>query len=210
MLEKINRYAHGFVAVPVILACKQKGLFELLQHQGSLNLEQITERLGANSGHLQVALRMMRSLNWLSRNEAGQYSLTYEAELHKKIPEDILSLYRLPVESYLKGEQQPALLKDWIERSSQRWNVEDPMIVDFLDGMLVIPILLALHKLAVLVENEGRRLFSELSAPVRQELWQLFESKGWAHQKEGHCGLTDVGRFIADRALITGITASYT
>jgi malonyl CoA-acyl carrier protein transacylase len=210
MLEIINRYAHGFVAVPVILACKEKGLFELLQHHGSLSLEQLIERLGANGGHLQVALRMMRSLNWLSRNEVGQYSLTDEAQLHKKIPEEILDLYHLPIESYLKGEQPPGLLKDWIERSRQRWNVEDPMIADFLDGILVIPILLAIHKHNLLGEDERKPLFSQLSASMREELYELFASIGWAHQKEGNYYLTDVGRFIADRALITGTTASYT
>lgn len=209
MLDIINRYLHGFVAVPVILACKEKGLFELLEHQGYLTLEQIVERLGANGGHLQVALRMMQSLNWLERNEAGQYSLTDEAEIHKKIPEEILDLYHLPLESYLMG-QQSGLLKVWIDRSRQRWNVDDPMIADFLDGILVIPILLALHKHNLLVEDEQKPLFSQLSAPVREELYELFTNKGWAPQQEGRFCLTDIGRFIAERALITGTTASYT
>ena len=109
MLDVINRYAHGFVAVPVILACKEKGLFKLLQHHGSLTLEQIVERLGANAGHLQVALRMMQSLNWLERNEAGQYFLTDEADIYKEIPQEILDLYHLSIESYLIGEQQSGL-----------------------------------------------------------------------------------------------------
>lgn len=210
MLDIINRYLHGFVAVPVILACKEKGLFELLEHKGELTLEQIVESLKANGGHLQVALRMMRSLNWLDRNEAGQYSLTDETQLHKKIPEEILDLYHLPIESYLMGEQQSGLLKDWIDRSRQRWNVDDPMIADFLDGILVIPILLTLHKHNLLVENQHKPLFSQLSDSVREELYELFASLGWAHQKEGRFYLTDVGRFIVDRALITGVTASYT
>jgi amino acid adenylation domain-containing protein/non-ribosomal peptide synthase protein (TIGR01720 family) len=209
MLDIINRYLHGFVAVPVILACKEKGLFELLEHQGELTLEQIVESLGANGGHFQVALRMMRSLNWLSQNEVGAYSLTDEAEIHKKIPEEILDLYHLPIESYLMGEQQSGLLKDWIDRSRQRWNVDDPMIADFLDGILVIPILLALHKQNLLVEDEHKPLFSQLSDSVREELYELFASLGWAHQKEGRFSLTDVGQFIVDRALITGTTASY-
>jgi|JFJP01.1.fsa_nt_gi Acetyltransferases len=210
MLDIINRYLHGFVAVPVILACKKKGLFELLEHHGSLTLEPIVERLGANGGHLQVALRMIQSLNWLSQNEVGAYSLTDEAEIHKKIPEEILDLYHLPVESYLKGEQQPGILKHWIDRSRQRWNVDDPMIADFLDGILVIPILLTLHKHNLLVEDQHKPLFSQLSDSVREELYELFASLGWAHQKEGRFCLTDVGQFIVDRALITGTTASYT
>lgn len=210
MLDIINRYLHGYVAVPVILACKKKGLFELLEHQGELTLEQIVESLGANGGHLQVALRMMQSLNWLERNEAGQYSLTDESEIHKKIPKEILDLYHLPIESYLMGEQQSGLLNVWIDRSRQRWNVDDPMIADFLDGILVIPILLALHKHNLLVEDKHKSLFSQLSAPVREELYELFTNKGWAHQQEGRFCLTDIGRFIAERALITGITASDT
>jgi malonyl CoA-acyl carrier protein transacylase len=210
MLDIINRYLHGFVAVPVILACKEKGLFELLEHQGELTLDQIVESLKANSGHLQVALRMLQSLNWLERNEVGQYSLTDETQLHKKIPEEILDSYHLPIESYLMGEQQSGLLKDWIDRSRQRWNVDDPMIADFLDGILVIPILLTLHKHNLLVEDEHKPLFSQLSDSVREELYELFTNKRWAHQKEGRFCLTDVGRFIVDRALITGTTASYT
>jgi len=210
MLDVINRYLHGFVTVPIILTCKKKGLFEIIEHHGELTLEQMVEFLGANGGHLQVALRMMRSLNWLERNEIGQYSLTDEAELHKKIPEEILDLYHLPVEPYLKGDQQSGLLKDWLDRSSQRWNVEDPMMADFLDGILVIPILLALHKHNLFVEHEHKPLFSQLSEPVREELYELFTSKGWADQKEGRFCLTDVGRFIVERALITGTTASYT
>lgn len=210
MLDVINRYLHGFVTVPVILACRKKGLFELLQHQGSLTREQIVESLGANGGHLQVALRMMRSLNWLERNEVGQYSLTDEAQLHKKIPEEILDLYHLPIESYLIGEQPSGLLKNWISRSIQRWNVDDLMMADFLDGILVIPILRALHKHNLLVEDEQKPLFSQLSDPVRDPLYELFISKGWALRQEGNHYLTNVGRFIAERALIIGVTASYT
>ncbi|WP_414624618.1 GNAT family N-acetyltransferase [Calothrix sp. CCY 0018] len=209
MLDVINRYLHGFVAVPIILTCKKKGLFELLAHQGSLTLEQIVELLGANGGHFQVALRMMQSLNWLERNEAEQYSLTDEADIHKEIPEEILDLYHLPIESYLMG-QQSGFLKRWIELSCQRWNVDNPMIADFLDGVLLIPILLALDKHNLLVEDKDKSLFSEFSAPVREELYEQFVSLGWAHQKKDRFCLTDVGRIIVDRALITGTTASYT
>ncbi|MBP5971591.1 SDR family NAD(P)-dependent oxidoreductase [Brasilonema sp. CT11] len=210
MLDVINRYLHGFVAVPIILACKKKGLFELIKHHDELTLEQMVELLRANGGHFQVALRMMRSLNWLERNEVGQYSLTHLAEIHKEIPEEILDLYHLPFESYLMGEQPSGLLKNWISRSIQRWNVDDPMMADFLDGILVISILLALHKHNIFVEDEYQPLFSQLSDPVRKELYELFTIKGWALRQEGHYYLTNIGRFIVERALITGTTASYT
>ncbi len=208
MLDVINRYAHGFVAVPVILACKEKGLFAFLKREGFMSIEQIIERLGANGGHLQVALRMMQSLNWLERNDAGEYSLTQESEIHQQIPKDILELYRLPIESYLM-EQQLGLLENWIERSKRRWNVDNPLIADFLDGILLIPILLALHKHKLLQEAQEEQLFHQLNPLVREELCNLFVSKGWAELSEDNLCLTDIGRFMVQRSLITGVTASY-
>lgn len=65
MLEVINTYNHGFVAIPVIIACKKRGLFNLLARERTLSCEQMSEQLKANSGHFQVALRMLKSLHWL-------------------------------------------------------------------------------------------------------------------------------------------------
>ncbi|MCP2728259.1 aminotransferase class I/II-fold pyridoxal phosphate-dependent enzyme [Limnofasciculus baicalensis] len=208
MLQKINRYTHGFVAVPVILACREKGLFELLAHESPLSLEQMVKHLGANSGHFKVALRMLESLHWLSRNEHLKYSLTSEAAIHNQIPEDVLQLYHLPIESYLQGKQGK-LLGRWIDRSCQLWNLDNPLIADFLDGLLLIPLLLTLHKHNLLASEE-KPLLSSLSGTVQEELGKLFVHLGWANLKAGRLTLTEVGRFMGERALNTAIVASYT
>ena len=209
MLQKINRYTHGFVAIPVILACREKGFFELLAHEGPLSLEQIVKHLGANTGHFQVALRMLESLHWLSRNEQLKYSLISEAAIHNQIPEDALELYHLPIESYLQGKQEK-LLGRWIDRSCQLWNLDNPLIADFLDGLLLIPLLLTLHKHNLLAESEEKPLFSSLSRTVQEELGNLFFSLGWADLKPGRLTLTELGQFMGGRALNTAVVASYT
>ncbi|BAZ21406.1 hypothetical protein NIES4073_22840 [Kalymmatonema gypsitolerans NIES-4073] len=209
MLEVINTYNHGFVAIPVIIACKKRGLFNLLARERTLSCEQMSEQLKANSGHFQVALRMLESLHWLSRNEQGKYSLTPEAANYKAIPEDVLQLYLLPIESYLQGEQ-PDLLKKWIEYSCQRWNIDNLLIADFLDGLLVIPLLLALHKYNLFEESERKPLFSSLSSPIQKHLIKLFTNLGWIELKTGHLTFTKLGQFIKERALNTAIVASYT
>ena len=93
MLELINRYCHGYVAIPVILACKQKGLFDLLEQEGALTIDEIGKRLSANIGHLKVALRLLQSLGWLSCNDFGEYTLTGETQWVQQIPDNILALY---------------------------------------------------------------------------------------------------------------------
>nr|WP_179123747.1 pyridoxal phosphate-dependent aminotransferase family protein [Cylindrospermopsis raciborskii] len=197
------------MAVPVILACREKGVFELLADESPLSLNQMVEHLGANSGHFQVALRMLESLHWLSRNKELKYSLTAEAAIHNKISEDILQLYNLPIQSYLEGKQGN-LLGRWIERSCQLWNLDNPLMADFLDGLLVIPLLLALHKHNLLADSEDKPLLSSLSSTVQEELGKLFLHLGWADLTAGRLTITELGRFMGERALNTAIVASYT
>ena len=210
MLDVINRYAHGFVAIPVILACKNKGFFEQLKHQGNTSLEQIIADTGANSGHLQVALRLLQSLGWLLRDATGAYMLTEEAESHRDIPEDILELFHLPLAHLLESQQGEQLLCKWIARSCQGWQVSKPLVADFLDGVLVVPILLAINQRQEVLTKAQKPLFSNLNPPIREALSEFFVNKGWAHSEKGELSLTRVGQFMLDRALITGVTASYT
>ena len=210
MLDLINLYAHGFVAVPVIISCKQKGFFRALQQKASLTLEQMVDLFNANSGHLQVALRLMQSLNWLSQNHINSYSLTEEGKIYNSIPEDILDLYHIPIDSYLLGKQKSGLLKVWIERSRQRWDVDNAYIANFLDGVLIVPILLGLQKNNLLQEDEQKHLFSELDSSVREELCEFFVNKQWGNIKGDSFVLTDAGKYILDRALLFGTVASYT
>ncbi|MCB0212936.1 MAG: GNAT family N-acetyltransferase, partial [Anaerolineae bacterium] len=210
MLDLFNRYAHGFVAIPVILACKKKGFFGLLHDRSALTAAQMVESLGTNSGHFQVALRLMQSLGWLSQAGNGAYAFTVEAEIHRQIPEDMLDLYHLPLEAYLRGETHPGLLGPWLERSRRRWGLDQPWLADFLDGVLVIPLLLSLKQNNLLVDSEQQPLFSTLTPGVKPALTELFVDRGWAQLKETGPSLTDVGQFISERSLILGTTASYT
>ncbi|NET57684.1 MAG: aminotransferase class III-fold pyridoxal phosphate-dependent enzyme [Symploca sp. SIO2E6] len=215
MLDLINRYEQGFVSIPVILSCRQKGLFKLLQHP-KMTYQQIADALGANTGHLQVALRMMHSLGWLSITGADQYYLTNKAQACFDIPAEILELYSLPLESYLLGKEKPGFLKSWVERSQKQWGLDDAMLADFLDGVLLITIMLALHQYNLL--REEKLLFSSLNLAVREELSALFISQGCAEIKkhtiaqrpstiedENYLGLTFLGKSLAEKTRIISI-----
>jgi acyl transferase domain-containing protein/NADPH:quinone reductase-like Zn-dependent oxidoreductase/acyl carrier protein/SAM-dependent methyltransferase/GNAT superfamily N-acetyltransferase len=207
MLDLINRYAHGFVAIPTILACRQRGFFELLAQHGPLSGEQIAECLQANAGHLSVALRLMHSLGWLAQDANGAYTLTAKAALAQEVPAEIVDLLQLPVDSYLTGQGTALTLRTWVERSQARWGVSDPLLADFLDGVLLIPLLLVLHKHHLLDEHQPQ--LHLVNDTARTELSDLFVGKGWAKQQADSLRFTDVGQFIARRALIWGTTASY-
>ena len=62
MLELLNRYTHGLVAVPAIVVCRDGGVFAALQSEGPIEAADLAVRLNANEGHLRVALRLFESL----------------------------------------------------------------------------------------------------------------------------------------------------
>ncbi len=210
MLSILNRYSHGYVAIPVIHACKKQGLFQALQLSKRMPFADLVKQLHANSGSLQVALRMLESLNWVSRNHNDEYCLTPKSEVQEKIPQDIMELMSFPIPNYLDKNQKKYSLKKWVRMSSQHWNISDPLVSDFLDGMLVIPLLLALKEKAVLSGSQNQRvsLFSTLTPSVRKEITELFMNQGWL-QTKGSNGLTETGRFITERIFITATVASY-
>lgn len=211
MLEILNNYAHGYVAVPVIIACKKHGLFELLDNKKSVHFSVLVKELNANSGHLRVALNMLQSLGWMTRSRQDEYALTYKASIHAKIPEDITDLLSFPMEEYLKARQKRLSLCKWLDLSKNSWNISETLMAQFLDGMLIIPLLLSLKGKGLLEETEKTDavLFSKLSAGVRRELTDFFFSKGWLSDVNGAVKFTDSGRFITGRIFITATVASY-
>ena len=92
MLTILNNYSHGYVAIPIILACKEHGLFKILNFAKPLPFTKLVKELQANGGHFRVALHMLESMNWVSRNSKDEYLLTPKANIHQKIPTDVMEL----------------------------------------------------------------------------------------------------------------------
>ncbi len=144
MLTLVNSYAHGYVAIPMILACKKQGLFRMFDAGTPVPFTALVSGLHANRGHLRTALHLLESLQWVTRNAQDEYLLTSNARIRHKISQDTLQLLSFPMDAYLLNQQSGLSLTHWIAKSERRWNIKDALIARFLDGMLVIPLLLAL------------------------------------------------------------------
>src|SRR4051794_33609690 len=103
MLDVVNQLLHGFVSTPVTIACRQGGLFKTLASEAPLSNQELASRLGANPGPLAVAVRLFRSLRWLSGDAAGRLSATPLAASADFIPVDALSLYAMDFGAALAG-----------------------------------------------------------------------------------------------------------
>ena len=152
-----------------------------------------------------MAIRLLESLEWLERDELQTYRLTDKCVGYLDIPKDTLELLCFPMVSYVQGTQSAGVLQPWIDRIQMRWNNDNPLLADFLDGMLFVPLLLALHS-----HVRGSTVtLAGLSPLVRNEVETLFMLKNWAQAVDGKNVLTAEGQFLLARSLNMGVTASY-
>ena len=107
----VNRYAHGYVAVPVIVSCKKRGLFRLLKGKKGLSSKIIARELSANEGNLLVALRLLESMGWLVKDKQNKYRLTKQASEHEIVPEKSVELLSFSMDQYLAGKVGSKSLK---------------------------------------------------------------------------------------------------
>lgn len=206
MLDQLNRFTHGYVAIPVILSCRRHRFFDLIREEGALSFETVAVSLKANRGHLAVAWRLLRSIGWLVEDGNGCFRLTDAASDVDKFPEEVLELVEFPMAEYLRGENTDRLAP-FIKQSRRRWGIEDRLSIDFLDGILVIPLLVELAR-SNLVRVDSKTPFSRLQAPIAEQVGGFFADRGWATEDDTHA-LTEPGRFMVDRAMNAAVTMSY-
>ncbi len=210
MLELLNSYAHGYLAIPVIMSCRKHGLFELFQNgKVDLSNEQMTKYLKANSGNLQIAIRLLHSMNWIAPSNGEKYRLI--SKNYELIPDDIMELFQFPFEDYLLNFNSNTPLYPWLLCSTQRWSISDPLLVDFLDGLLVIPLLLTMRRHQLIVSKGGDQFtFSDkIHLTVCSELFQFMQAKKWIRGTSEIFYFSDIGAFIWEKIFNNAALMSY-
>jgi acyl transferase domain-containing protein/acyl carrier protein len=94
MADRIYSHADGYVSVPVIIACRRRGLFHLLREGGAPGVEDCARRLGSRPLGVRIGLRILEALGWVRRLPVGTYVLLPEAEREAQIADEVLSWYR--------------------------------------------------------------------------------------------------------------------
>jgi acyl transferase domain-containing protein/SAM-dependent methyltransferase len=213
MLEILNRYAHGMVLVPFVDALRKQGCLEHMADAGVFPAAEVCRRFSLNPGYFAVAMRMLRSCGWIQPVGDGLDRTTADFELRAFVPEDAMSLYAFPYETYVRGKSRRTL-EPWIERSECRWGCDHPNFHDYLDGVFLVPLLLALHQGRALrwtapVEGGRAPLEFALQGRVRAEVERLLVGKRWAANENGNISLSPAGQAMLDRIPINAALASY-
>ncbi len=205
MLDLINRYCHGFVALPVIHSLKQNGLLTDFDHVQSIDFDSLVSGHQTNPGYLKTALRLLESLEILEFNQAYEPGKNY-AWLNM-IPADLDSLLQLDLAINLDAVDSPRSINYWVQLSLRHWSIDDPVLIDFLDGLIILPLLLY-HREEKGGETDFKKRFDFIG---NQELLEkFFITKGWAAlHRLNFIELTSAGKHLLKRIFIAGTVYSY-
>jgi acyl transferase domain-containing protein/GNAT superfamily N-acetyltransferase len=205
VLDEINRLLHGYVALPLIASCRAGGLFSLLEADGPLTATDLADRLAANLGPLSAALRLFRSLDLIVHRPDLRLALADREAVVSLLPPDLLSLYELDMLAAVRGTAGTDQLLGWIRRCTTGWALGDDDLEALTDGIVAVPLLLALRDAGIL-DAAGRIDAARLDPALRQPIAALRVAKGWATPDAEP---TPLGRFLAERAGIMATVASY-
>ncbi|MBV9495013.1 MAG: hypothetical protein JOZ54_12260, partial [Acidobacteria bacterium] len=202
----MNRYAHGLSSVPILVALRERGCLARIAG-ASFTADELEREFSANRGYLDVAIRMMTCLEWLRPTGDGRYEATSELRNADVLPAGIMDLYQFPFDPYVNGEGTESF-EPWLQQLERRWGSEHPFLPDYLDGLIIIPLLLALRREERL-RIEGETLQLNVAPAVRSQIARLFVAKRWATFSSDVLQVTRAGRFVIDRIFITATVASY-
>ncbi|WP_428243749.1 SDR family NAD(P)-dependent oxidoreductase [Gynuella sp.] len=205
----MNNYMHGLVAIPVVHAMAEKSVFAIIQREQPCRLSSLVDRTGANAGHLLTALLLLEGLGYIEG--VRQDSICYVRDgAPPHLPANIHQLLVFPFDEYLRQSQKKLTLKPWIDLMKQRWQL-DPELAMYLDGCLLVPLLLSLNEHGMLELGSGQKIFTFFHAKlsVHDELVNIFHDRGWLEPDDGDWQVTGIGEFVARRIFITASVASY-
>ena len=227
------RHLDGIVTAPSAYALFTAGVTDYLLKNMEATLDELCEKFAANSGYLNVALRICASQGWLlqavdNNNDVVSYKLTQNGEVafnHLHLYQDVVHLLKSSEKFHArKFEEEPFLILEGIFKKykenygiilsdDEKTRLVQQQILSHIEGIIVGPTIVHLgmsgmfHKY-FMEANFRPEEFHEDSRNF-QRLLDIFTHFGWFNKHNGTYQFTERGLFFAKRASAYGVTVSY-
>lgn len=209
MLSFLNAYADGYVAVPVIHACKKQGLFTALQENTGIQFADLVTQLNANAGYLKIALHLLESLGWVQQNQTDTYQLV-EKKQWQDLPQKLFALYEISADTLLQSEAAQHTVCYWADYFAKQPHLTttatDLTWSERIKGALFVPLLIALHQSA---ERQDGEMKTHFTSPLDAAIRRLFVHHHWGEIQQERLVLSEMGIQLVEHAEVMGIAASY-
>jgi acyl transferase domain-containing protein/acyl carrier protein/DNA-binding transcriptional regulator YhcF (GntR family) len=202
--EPLAELQLGYVTIPVLIACKKKGLFNFLHTDVPISLTSLAETLHARPEHLQTAFQLFESSGWIRLVENRGYVITKEAQ-QTDIPHELSELYDSPIETILANPSKQQELAQRIRTLAERPHASSELN-RLSEGAILVPFLLALHQTAKPGSSDP---FSNVDDSLRDELIVLLTHRGWWESNGETSSWSKQGRLLIENANLFAIAISY-
>ena len=207
ILSEYQLWPHGYVAAATLRA-SQRAL-ELLATPH--HFDALVAATMANAGHLQVALRTLRALGWVSLSDAGEYAAPPATRAAARCK----PLEALCETVYSDAPGVVARLAAQLRQADDGWAefpAEAPASLrTMLTGAVLAPLLLELHMHHMEEAPGGGVRLGGLDGATLELLAAAFRRRGMCAPglSDGGLQLTESGRFVVQRCGAFGVAVSY-
>src|SRR5262245_12014043 len=201
MIDLATSYCHSYVGAPIVEACRQRGLFKLLDIGEFRERTWLIKELKANAGYFTIALEALESLGWIEKNVDGAYRLTGKAGGHPEM--GLTPLYAVEPEQLIAQGPHARTLREKIEQIFFRSEAEDSASPDPARGAVIVPLVVSLQRLDA---SKFCEELTRLGAPLSQTVIELFARQQWLTEDKAQ--LTVSGKDLLQRGVFN-VAASY-
>ena len=209
ILSEYQLWPHGYVAAATLRASRRALAVLTAPH----TFDALVAATGANAGHLQVALRTLRALGWVTLSDGGAYAApatTLAAASCDALEALCAAVYsdapglvaRLAAQLRLADEGWVGFASDGSAPAAMR---------TMLTGAVLGPLLMELHMHHMETAPGGGVRLSGLDRAALGPLAASFRRRGMcvAGLSDGGLQLTESGRFVVQRCGAFGVALSY-
>ena len=209
ILSEYQLWPHGYVAAATLRASRRALEVLAVPH----TFDALVSATGANAGHLQVALRTLRALGWVTLSDVGAYAAP-PATLAAACCEVLESLCKAV---YSDAPGMVARLAAQLRLADEGW-AEFPAddsapaaLRTMLTGAVLAPLLLELHTHHMETASGGGVRLKGLDSATLELLAASFRLRGMcvADLSDGGLQLTESGCFVVQRCGAFGVALSY-
>lgn len=231
--ESIFRHLDGIVVTPIVKSLQQHEVIKFILDHKTTNLNQLTNQFKANSGYLNVALRVLASQGFItyevnnSTDEVviGTNAATQFLYDHAHIYTDLFAFTANPL--LLNSKQIPdELCHQWVSLFTkyktfifQEVDLSTPhgvlthQIQKHIEGALLGPIIVRLGMNGMFHNYFMQSSFSadefHKNPDCFEQVLHFLSQLGWFTEHNGNFEFTEIGLFFARRATAYGVTVSY-
>lgn len=216
----------GIATATTLFALHKKGLLEVLLKAQTIELQELSKQFNANTGYLNVALRVLCSQGWLTQNYKNDdihfsiNSNSAKAFALAPLLEDAINTiqYSVNYPDERIGADAFIVLEQVFEKLEQNYGIKTPntveqQILTHIEGLVIAPIIVMLG-----VNGMFHKYFMEASFRAQEyhkdpesfkKILDFFVHLNWFSKKKETYKFTSKGLFFAKRASAYGVTVSY-